>query len=64
MLVPIGNRAIVRPRRAEVRWGRAIAGYRVGTITTKAPDEPGRVLVAPTGVDPVTSRFSVVRSTN
>jgi hypothetical protein len=30
----------------------------------KAPDIQGLSVVAPTGVDPVTSRFSVVRSTN
>jgi hypothetical protein len=30
----------------------------------KNPGEPGAFVVAPTGIDPVTFRFSVERSTN
>jgi hypothetical protein len=30
----------------------------------KTPGEPGVSMVAPTGIDPVTFRFSVERSTN
>jgi hypothetical protein len=33
-------------------------------VPAKVPEIPGVLVVAPTGVDPVTSRFSVVRSTN
>ena len=33
-------------------------------VTQEAPGCPGVSLVAPTGIDPVTFRFSVERSTN
>ncbi|QUY62776.1 Hypotetical protein [Gulosibacter molinativorax] len=61
------NSAFVLDERADHR---SVGGFRNvrgcfgGTAEIeKAPGEPGAV-VAPTGVDPVTSRFSVVRSTN
>lgn len=37
---------------------------RLGVESTKPPGIPGGSVVAPTGVDPVTFRFSVGRSTN
>ena len=46
-----------------------VLAERVGTkaaasVNAENPGNPGLLVVAPTGVDPVTSRFSVVRSTN